>query len=180
MPVKFSVRVRRFRPPEMMLRQWNDIIREALKEAAEFWIATCLPKHFEQGASQRYQYEKRREAYLRLKRIMEKVRPWIGTKRQAAYIPAPKPPRPWVWSGMTIDKLLKRSPSDFNIQARATSKRQTVRVPLPVPHPTNPNNVGELGKMTRDEFRMMSEIALAVVRLKLQDISQEITTRIAA
>lgn len=163
------IEIQEIGPPDIRKRLLNEIVREGLREAAEFWITHYLPIHFTQSAYSRYQYSARSQRYLAIKARAQKIRPWIGTSR-GDWVAAPKPPRPWVWSGETIHQLLGMTPEEFTIKAIATTKKQRVEVKLPVPHPTSPDHKGELGKLTQDEFKQMHEIAFAYIRHELQKI----------
>jgi hypothetical protein len=180
MPVRLTVRIKKTNPPEIRLRELNAIIREGLTVVAGWWITECLPKHFLPSGVQRYGYSARKPSYLAVKRRMQKVRLWEAGYKKGAWVPAPKPPGPLVWTGELRRTLLEKSPEDFNIKAIATSKKQTVRVPCPIPHPMSKEQTGELTRIINEEFRMMHEIAFEYIAAKLDAIKEQTVTAIAA
>ena len=158
--IAFSVRIKKFEAPEMRVKQFNTIVREALLFAAKYWIENFLPLHFTSTAYQRYQYSRRGSTYNAIKEKMQMVQPWQSRKKYGPKtIPAPKPPLPWVWSGDLRTQLLSMSPDQFRISATATSQRQRVRVPLPSPHPIPAGHKGELSKINREEMEIMTKVA---------------------
>ncbi|HET6325797.1 MAG TPA: hypothetical protein VFG04_14060, partial [Planctomycetaceae bacterium] len=109
----------------------------------------------------------------------KRVRPWIG-KTRGDWVTAPKPVRPWVWSGLTMNQLLSKHPSEFNIKATATTKRQQVKVPLPVPHPVTTDHAGELGRLRDDEFKAMHQVAFDYIMDSLRSgMNMKRRTRLA-
>jgi hypothetical protein len=68
------------------------------------------------------------------------------------------------------DKLLNRAPQDFNLRIAATSKKQTVRVPLPTPHPLNPKNASEPGRLIKEEIVAMQKVATAAYKRELDSL----------
>jgi hypothetical protein len=163
------LKVEEVNPPEIKKRLLNTIMRDALKATGEFWVKEFLPLHFQQGATAKYNYALVNKIYAIIKNRAKRVRPWIGRTR-GDWVPAPKPVRPWVWSGYTMYELLGKAPSQFNIRPVATTAKQTVTVPLPVPHPISSEHSGELGRMTDDEFRLMHKFCFDYVLAELDKI----------
>jgi hypothetical protein len=161
---KLSIVIKQERPPELLQRNLNEIVRRVLTQTAQYWLVYFREKHFDPGAFQRYGYEARSAKYNAIKRRALTVKDWQGREHTA-----PKPPAPLVWSGSLRDAVLKKSPADFNIVARATANRQTVSVKIPIPHPLNPKNAGEIGRLIPSEVRAMQEYA---VKLFLDEIEK--------
>lgn len=167
--VPLRLKIQRMGLPEIKKRLLNQFIRDGLRLAAEWWITECLPKHFAPGAAQRYQFAARSALFQRIKNRATRVRPWQGRTR-GDWVPIREPKRPWVWSGDTMDLLLGRPVSEFNVKPVATTKKQTVKIPLPAPHAVTPEHAGELGRYTNDEFAKMHRIAFEYVKDQLQQI----------
>jgi hypothetical protein len=173
--VRLSLRFEEYGPIEVKKRLLNQFVRDGLQLAGEFWVKEFLPMHFAQGATERYQYAYVSKVYAIIKNRARRVRPWIGRTR-GGWVTAPKPVRPWVWSGATMGELLTKSPSEFNIKPRATASKQTVTVPLRVPHPVTSEHAGELGRLRPDEFEVMHQIAFDHIMEELHKI-REIRTQ---
>lgn len=154
----------------------NKFVREAGEFAGRHAIRNYLPLHFQPGAVQRYRYSARRSEYNKIKQRMRRVRPWITGGKRGVAKPAPKPPAPWVWSGDLRDKLLSKSPEDFNIRSTATSKTQKVQIKLPTPHPISRDHRGELGRITNAEMKEMSKLAIQHYRDSIESLKGSETT----
>jgi hypothetical protein len=80
---------------------------------------------------------------------------------------------------MTMRDLLFKPTSAFNIKARSTTNKQTVSVPVKVPHPVTTEHAGELVRYTPDEFRAMHKFCFGYIIAELEKIksirSQEFT-----
>lgn len=159
----------------LMRRELNDATREALRAAAKFWIKKFLPLHFELQAVQRYGYAARDRVYRRIKREIERIK---IAEFSDVTVPAPKPAKPLVWTGEMRDEVLGRPLSEYKIKARATAKKQTVKVPVRIPHPLNPKNSGELTRLINEEIRAMQRIALAKFEVELRKIEGQKTETI--
>lgn len=179
MVVSLAVRIKKINPPEIKKRLWNEFMRDGLREVGEYWVANYLPRHFEPSAYQRYQYAARNALYTRIKARATRVRPWMGTQRMG-WVPSQQPPRPWVWSGLTRETLLGKSPSDFNIRPVATSKKQTVTVKLPIPHPISKDHSDELGRLNKEELDQLCDIAFNHIVTRLNQAHEEVSFRLAA
>ena len=133
--------------PKVMIRGLAKIFLEAMQEAGLRWHRDTLPKHFEPGASTRYQYESRTRAYRRRKQRLK------GHGR------------PLEWSG-TLKRAVTR-------MAQVTGSKQTVRVKMDtgaawyatarIRKHKMPDIPGELTKVTRDEERRMARLMERVV-----------------
>lgn len=158
----------------MKLRHHNALVKEAMIFAGQQWVAKFLAGHFTPGAVQRYKYPSRTAETNKIKRRMKRVRPWISGGKRGAWKTAPKPPAPNVWSGDMRDKLLSKSPQEFRIIAAATSKKQTCKVNLPVPHPINPAHKGEIGRIIDDEMRFMSKLAFEYYQDRINSFNETV------
>lgn len=162
---KLSIVIKQERPPELLQKNLNEIVRRVLVQVAQMWIVRFRELHFGPGAVQRYSYVARSAKYNAIKRRALTVKDWQGRE-----VTAPKPPSPLVWSGSLRDAVLKKSPADFNIVARATSNRQTVSVKIPIPHPLNPKNAGEIGRLIPSEVREMQEFAVQLFLAEIEKL----------
>ena len=159
-------------------KQVNTIFRFAGMEAGYYWINNYLHLHFEPQAYQRYGYARRSFRWNRKKQNAVKAySPNTGRE-----YPAPKPPKPLVWTGEMRDRVLSRKNS---YQVKATAKfasddrRQVVniRIPIPLPHPINPKNRGELTKLAMSEWRKMRSIVNQVAKKRLRSLLANIIKR---
>ncbi|WP_166820517.1 hypothetical protein [Thalassoroseus pseudoceratinae] len=175
--ITFQTYIKKKKPADIMQREFNALVREALIEAAEFWIKEFLPLHFESSAVRRYGYAARKSYYNKLKRRARMIlKP--GTAQQ--YVPAPKPPGPLVYTGELKKEVLSRPVSAFKIKATATGKKQKVRVPVRIPHPINPKNSGELTKLVNEELKMMHRVATEALKERLAKWQAESREQISA
>lgn len=158
------VRIKEIMPPDVTLREWNKWIALAFREAGEYWIREFLPQHFTPGAVQRYRYQARKRQYLERKRRARLLRDWRGRH----FVPT-KPPLPLVYSGAVKDELLSRPISAFNIRATATSNRQSVKVPLRLPHPMRAQQLSELRAMIHEEERFLAALIVNFMREVVKD-----------
>ena len=154
MPVKFSVSVEELRPPALLQREYNRMVRASLEAAARYWIANFLPEHFKPGAATKYGYKARSANYEAIKRLARRVQMW---PRTGQFVTAPKPSSPLVWTGALREALLGRQ--QFNIKATATSKRQAVTIALPIPHPIPPYLRDEIIRVTDAELEVLHRVA---------------------
>jgi hypothetical protein len=178
--IPLTAKVRRIAPPEIKLRLLNSIIRDALYQTGVKWVTDDLPKHFEQGAYQRYGYDARNTRYNAIKRRMLRVRTWRHGRTGGNWIPAPKPPSPLRWTDNLKDSLLRRSPADFNIKATSTSNKHTVRVPCPLPHPMSAQNANELVRLNQEEFEALQQYAFNLIQQRLESIRDVVEYEIGA
>lgn len=153
--VKFSVHLKRLRPPHLIVSKYNAWIREVLTAAALWWIGNRLPWHFEPKAVPMYQYLARSREYQRRKR---------GMAQRLGYDQA----NPLVYSRKLIQSLAGRPASSFRVLARATSSRQTVRVPIPLGHPMNPKHAGEVGRLNDPDLNAMKKVAIEKLRERVE------------
>lgn len=156
--LSWKIRIRRQRPPGMMLREFNGYVRQAMHGAGEYWVTHILPLHFLPSAVHRYAYISRTERYLRRKRRATRVREWRGQ-----WVNAVQPPLPLVWSD-ALRRSTRRPLSEWNIRATATANRQKVVVPVRLPHPMNPKNAGEITRVNNEDIRNMRRIIEQNVR----------------
>lgn len=162
MVATFAVQIKRHRNLADTQRQFNQIIREVLIETGQYWAREFLPKHFEPGASGRYGYAPREERTRRIKRYAKQVHRWDG-----AVVPLADNPRPLVFTGELIEDVLGRDPANFSVRATATSNRQRVVVKVPLPHPLNPKNKGEVTRLIPSELRAMHRFATRRLKEKM-------------
>lgn len=150
------------RPAEIKARDWNNIVREAFFVAGYYWVQMYALKHFEPGAAQRYQMPARTEQYRRRRAGMAKKR---GEE-----------PSNLVWSGQAraIARARANYPPLAKVNARATSNKQYVVVPIPIGHPIPGEGSGkasiyalDFGKLTNDEMFAMQREAKASMERSL-------------
>lgn len=152
MPARYHVRFTR--PREIKRREWNEIVRVCLRAAANFWLRMFALKHFEPGGIQRYGMAARSPDYVRRRNARAQARGeagganlvWTGKAREIARMRAAYP------------ELLA------NLDARATSNKQYVRVPIPIGHPINPRiatdgGSNDFGKLVNEEVAAMNRVA---------------------
>lgn len=171
-----SVTIKQKRGPELIQSKLNEMVRQALKAAALFWIKEFMPLHFQEGAYQRYSYAARGARYNAIKRKAETVRDWHSGNK----MPRPKPAAPLVWTGSFREQLLNRTPQAFNMSIAATKTKQTVRVKLPCPHPLNPKNASEPGRLITEEIRQMQKVAIQEFNYLLDALQSTTTKRLKA
>lgn len=144
--ITLSVRLRRRRTLFKSAREFNEAVRASLFVAATYWITHFLALHFKKSAVQRYDYVARGVAWNRVKR-------YRAAKRGEQALPL-------VFKGKARRELLGRPLGEFNIQPRATAKKQTVRIPLRVSHPFHTKNAGEIGRLVNEEREAMTKAAM--------------------
>lgn len=175
MMYRLNLKITQSRPPELLMREWNSLVREALEQdVAKFWIANYLPLHFQPSAVQRYSYAARTDKYLRRKRTKDKVK--IKTK----VVPIWKPTGPLILTGELMNSLLGKSPEAFNSKATVTSKKWQLRVPLRIPHPINPRNSGELSRLVKEETSKLQSLAIKSISNRMIFLKRVKTIKIAA
>lgn len=141
------------RPAEIKARDWNEIVREGFFVAGFYWVQMFALKHFEPGGAQRYQMPARSEQYRRRRAGKARVR---GEE-----------PSNLVWSGKAREIARARAnyPPLAKVNARATSNKQYVVVPIPIGHPVHADIVPDFGKLTTDEvFAMQREAKASMER----------------
>jgi hypothetical protein len=171
--IKFGVIIKTDKPVDILRKEFNGLVREALTAAGITWIKDFLPLHFTYQAISRYAYEPRTKKYA-----LRKNKPNRFIKK-GRVIPSPTPQNaPFVWSGDTKAMVLGRSPSDFNLKVTATSNKQMVKVPIKTPHAFNPKNSGELGRLGSQDFQVMTDIANAKLIELVKNFKRPTVTKI--
>lgn len=155
--IKFRAMVKRELDFQVMASKINEMTRVALTSIGMLWISDFLPLHFLPSAVQRYGYTARSRRTLARK-----------YKKNGSTAPL-------VDTGKFRDSVLHKSPLDFNIVARATTNKQTVKVKVPVPHPLNPKNAGEIRQSVNAEWKAMSNEGKAAFMLELDKLKLQRT-----
>lgn len=139
-----------------LLVDMKNIVRNTLRAMIFLWASRYLPKHFEISSKFRYKFRPRGRGYKRLKEIIALTRQmnasvWDAEKNRFARstVRAPSDINPnldWVFTGTARKNILGRPASYYSQSAKvtATRTRQRAEVRLPVGHPYNPQNLGEL------------------------------------
>lgn len=177
--IPFSVTIKQSRPPEIMQREFNGMVRAALLQVGIYWVKHFLPKHFEPGAVQRYSYTARKPKYNAKKYKAELLKLPSGAKvrnpnfgqRQAC---------PLVYTGEWRKLTLAKTPGDFNYKLTSTATKTMVRVPVPIPHPIPVKYANEIGRLTTDEMRTLHRVASEWLKMELSRWRAPRTTKIAA
>jgi len=166
--VAYTVLVRRLRPTWMgNTSEFNKLVKRALWTAGRLWLMTFRQRHFEPGAKQRYRYADRtfrwnyKKAYGR-----------NPSRNRSRNLPLhPRQVQDLVYTGDLKAAVLGRPVDAFNIETTATSNRVRARVRVPLPHPLNPKNRGEVTRLNREEFRAMHREAYENL-LILMDVAE--------
>jgi hypothetical protein len=184
MPITISVTVKEERPRWLgSQREFNEIVRHALRSAAFYWFDRFLPLHFQPGSARKYGYTPRTQKYQRLKYFLGRAGAYI-TKRGPGDIPegtkvrATFPPQSLVWTGDMKQKVLSRPPADYvsSSRATATSNRQRIRIPIPLGHPIPAHNTHELTVVTPDEYEILSGVFRRVLLQRMGEDPRELVT----
>jgi hypothetical protein len=173
--MKLSVKIRKYAPPEMKLREQNWLVRQALTEAILWWYTNIVPKKFDPGAVQRYQLHARNEVYNLIKRRMEKARLWISGGRKGEWVAVDKPPGPFRFTGAFRDQTLTTPGSAVTIRAVSTQYKKEVTISIPVPHPMSHTTREEFGKMIQEEIDWMADITWEVCLTYYKKLETEYT-----
>lgn len=171
MPIIFKTKMTELRPLTMMASEFNNYVREALREIGMFWVKHYLPKHFDRGAPQRYHYPRHAPKYQDVKRRarMIKVRHPSTGKPTGRVVPATQPPIAFVWTGDYRKGLLSRADADWqkSIKPVATSQRQKVTIRVPLPHPIPVKWTRAFRWITSGEEDMLHRIGTEKLRSQL-------------
>lgn len=160
------------KPEDVKQSDWNRWIREGYTAAGLLWVQHYALKHFEPGAVQRYQYSPRKDKYRR--------------KRAAIARARGEQPADWVFSGVArgIARMRAANPFMARVNARATSNKQFVQVPIPIGHAIRPGRTdlsSELGRLTNDEMIAMTRVVREHLAERLRQHSvRKITVTIGA
>lgn len=174
MPYTFSVIIRENNPPELQKKAKNAIVRKVLQETGTVWAKEFLPKHFGRSSRPRYNYVARRPKYNAAKRRAKKI------KVKGGFVKAPQPPEPFQWSGAWKESVLSKAPSDFKTVATSTSKKQKVRIKVPIPHALQPRNAGEFRRVLTSEIKVMQKFAINRFAEEMKSVTGVKITRIGA
>lgn len=143
-------------------KEINNILRAGAIQAGEWWIKTCLKRHFTNTAYPMYGYRKRSTRTTQKKM----TRPEIFDPQSKRWVKNPflgQQTLPLVYTGSLRGFVMSNLGS---YQAKATAKfsgdeqRQlvNVRVPIRLNHPINPANAGELTRLADSEKNEMRRI----------------------
>lgn len=162
--IHYRIKLTFDRPPDFSKRGWNEVLRAAMRAAAEHWHAEMLPRHFQRSAREVYGYQPRTAAYQR-----RKVREVMSGKAAAAV--------DLVHSGLTRDSAVKPP----RIKAYPTRARLELLVPPYIkmrPDPRGrrkaaPAMGDELTRVTYRESQELAEVISSVIAAALapRDVS---------
>lgn len=192
MSVKFSVRVTQYGiiAKAMKVKQStiNTWVRAAMVEAAKLWIEEFLPKHFSKAAFYKYAYKPRSSWTQSAKRALESQglvplprQEWRGAihprviriyGRAIFCRPGAFSNEPFFWTGQMKKKVLNQNV--YSPIARATAKKQTVRVPVAFGHPVPAWLSPEVVALLPSEMNRMHERAHTVLSQLVLDPGQRI------
>jgi len=147
----------------------NESVRRGGEVVGVEWVVTMLPTHFGSNAAGMYSHAPRTPGWKRRKLrakqrgglIFLGLRPnYIPPNAFTINTPRGKQFAQWVvrapqdimddnvFTGWMRSKVLNKTASAFNIRSKATRGQGRVTVPVPLGHPRNPKNVGELTGVT--------------------------------
>jgi hypothetical protein len=149
--IHYRIKLTFDRPPDFSNRGWKEVLRGAMRAAAEHWHAEMLPRHFERSARERYGYQPRTAAYQRRK---------IRSGRATGGVDL-------VYSGLSRDSALKPP----RIRAYPSRARLELLVPPYIkmrPDPRGrrraaPAMGDELTRVTYQESQELSEVMAGVI-----------------
>jgi hypothetical protein len=152
------------RPADFSRRGWREVLRGAMRAAAEHWHAEMLPRHFERSARERYGYQPRTAGYQR-----RKVRD-VQRGKAAGGVDL-------VYSGLARDSALKPP----RIRAYPTRARVELLVPPYINMRPNPRGrraaapaLGdEMTRVTFDEARRLEAVMVDFTAAALTNSSTE-------
>ena len=105
----------------LMVKQWNEIAKSAWLHVGEIWWRRMLPKHFQTGADQEYNYALRTVKYLKKKMGFREFRNYKELRRRNPGREIPlNDPSPLVYTGELADMVTQSA------GISATSKGVTV------------------------------------------------------
>jgi len=139
------------RPLDFSQRGWKEVLRGAMRAAAEHWHAEMLPRHFMQSARERYGYQPRTAGYQR-----SKVHAVMSGKAKSAC--------DLILSGLTQQSAMQRP----LIKAFPTRARLDLLVPPYIQMRPNPRGKrkaapamgDELTRVTYDEAEELANVAM--------------------
>jgi hypothetical protein len=156
---------------------WKQAWENAGRVAAREWLDEYLPLHFEAGSSQRYRYAPRNPRWNRAK---ARGKAWVA---RGVFIRIPTPPTALVWKGqLQQSALANRRLHRIESVARMWQGRPMfrVRVRIPLPHPLNPKNRGELTRMTPTEARTLARLVFKHFKANAKRVRQRIVQTVSS
>lgn len=159
-------------------RTWNQIFRDNLVRVGQLWVQEFLPKKFAPGARARYGFQPRSRAYeARKQRFADQRVAPVRVGSGIRIMPGiPFTPQPLVYTGAMREQVMGQQ---YTVRATATSRRQTVRIPIPLGHAV-PAYVGaEIASVRRDELQKMHNLAFAGIVSELRQHGIEVVEAVA-
>jgi hypothetical protein len=157
-------------------KAWKDAWTAAGQVAARKWIDEFLELHFEPGNSQRYRLAARNPSWQRKK---ARGRAYV---RRGVWVSIPTPPVALVWKGQLKNRVLSNRRT-LQIQSIARMWKGAphfrVKVPVPIPHPLNPKNKGEVTRMIASETRLLQRLTFREFKKQTKQIRQKVTVKVA-
>lgn len=150
--------------------EFNELVKKSLLAAAAHWLKHFLPLHFLTTAIDRYGYKPRRKKWNDYKRAAKTiyVKPESNPKHPMAGLRVANPnyhkePDPLVWTGHLKAFVTQKPIEMYTNNARFTylGKNPTIKVLVPLSHPINAVNAGEITKMTAEEKDILRGVANA-------------------
>lgn len=144
-------------------REFNEIVRESLLEAADYWIKNYMNLHFGPGATSRYHYNFRSKVWLEYK---------------ARFYPTLVLPAPFEFTGELMSFVMDNARSGRMLDASKAistfpskqnpSGKQRVKIPIRIPHPIHPRYAGELSRLLPSEARQMRRVMFDALHRRLK------------
>ena len=164
--ISYRITFRPVIPPGFSSRAWREILRNAMRAAAEHWHAEMLPGHFARNARAKYGYQPRSERYQ-------------GQKIKARGRGKAVDTVDLVYSGLARDSALKPP----RIKAYPTRARLDLVVPPYInmrPNRgkgnTRPSLGEEMTRVTYAESRELAEVAMHFIGMQTWGVSASLQT----
>jgi hypothetical protein len=149
------------RPPEVKLREWNNIMKEANAAQGELWHDEMLPDHFTPDAKNRYHHQPRDPRYIKRKIRMSEH----GIVKEHGLVDN-------VFYGH-MRKMLREGAIVRPYPTRVTIRMIGPRYVTMRPYKSNqPNKAAELTTVTPDEEQRLADKVGHVVHMRLSEIHE--------
>ena len=182
--IPLSIKLKRLKPPDAVASFFNMIVREGLELAGKWWLEERFKLHFGPNAFNIYKYKNRTIRTIALKLaqmnllggkldvIPDRIAARIAVAQGRVPFVDPMPlERPENIDRQGQPRLRDTVESQARVRATATANKQTMRITLPLGHPINPKNVGELSTVNDNEWREMRRIVVEHVQKRLRQYS---------
>jgi hypothetical protein len=172
----FVFKIMENRPPDLVIRAWREIRREAMRTIGLTWHQTMLPKHFEPNAANVYRYKRRTAKWIAMEQRAA-ARGTIGTERNMRLVDPRAATDQLTLTGALRDNATRQAtvrvfPTRFTVTMPGTSYTPSR------PRGSQPHLAAEVTTLLKYEKEQLAKAAKQLAAERLREYRETRTTEI--